>query len=206
MGRQKGIKNKTTIHIWSDAEKEYLKEITLGKSYKEIQKMMNEKFEYQLTVNQIEGAIKRNGLTTGLKGYFPKGNVPWNKGKKGLNIGGQKTQFKKGNIPQNKREVGSERVNVEGYTEIKVAEPNKWRLKHRVMYEKYHDVKLNPKQLVIFGNGDKSDMSKENLILIDNEILLVLNRNNLIKDNADLTKVGVNVANLIIKINEAEKR
>ena len=206
MGRPKGSKNRGQRHIWSDEEKEYLKEIVTGRSHKEIIKMMNDKFEYQGTENQIKGALTRYGLNTGLTGQFTKEHTPWNKGKKGLSIGGKETWFKKGHQPINHRKVGSERITVDGYTEIKVAEPNKWRLKHRVMYEKYHNVELNPNQLVIFADRDKSNMSKENLLLVDNNQLLVLNHNKLINEDAELTKVGVNVANLIIKIRESYKR
>ena len=205
MGRPKGSKNGVQPHIWSEEEKKYLKEIVTGRSYKDINKMMNDKFEYQFTESQIKGALRRYGLNTGLTGQFTKAHTPWNKGKRGLNIGGKETQFQKGHQPINHRKVGSERITVDGYTEIKVAEPNKWRLKHRVMYEKYHNVKLDPKQLIIFADRDKSNMSKENLLLVDNNQLLVLNHNKLINEDAELTKVGVNVANLIIKIKESNK-
>ena len=206
MGRPKGSKNGVQPHIWSEEEKKYLKEIVTGRSYKDINKMMNDKFEYQFTESQIKGALRRYGLNTGLTGQFTKAHTPWNKGKRGLNIGGKETQFQKGHQSINHRKVGSERITVDGYTEIKVAEPNKWRLKHRVMYEKYHNVKLDPKQLIIFADRDKSNMSKENLLLVDNNQLLVLNRNKLINEDAELTKVGVNVANLIIKIKESNKK
>ena len=43
--------------------------------------------------------------------------------------------FAKGNVPPNHRPVGSERISKDGYIEVKVAEPNKWRLKQRVVYE-----------------------------------------------------------------------
>ena len=203
MGRPKGTKN-TVLHKWSDEEKEYLSEITPGRHYKEIHKMMNDKFEYQFTYKQVTAAIKRYNLKTGFNGRFEKGHIPANKGTKGI-MKANKTSFKKGNASWNKKPIGSERINIEGYTEIKVAEPNKWRLKHRVMYEKYHNVVLNPKQLVIFADRDKSNMSKENLLLLDNNQLLVLNHNKLINENAELTKVGLNLANIIIKLKDLKR-
>ena len=203
MGRPKGTKN-TVLHKWSDEEKEYLSEITPGRHYKEIHKMMNDKFEYQFTYKQVTAAIKRYNLKTGFNGRFEKGHIPANKGTKGI-MKANKTSFKKGHVHWNKKPIGSERVSVAGYTEIKVADPDKWRLKHRVMYEKYHNVVLNPKQLVIFADRDKSNMSKENLLLLDNNQLLVLNHNKLINENAELTKVGVNVANIIIKLKDLKR-
>ena len=69
---------------------------------------------------------------------FTAGHVPSNKGKKmspELYAKCAPTMFRKGNKPLNHRPVGSERVNVNGYVEIKVEEPNRWRLKHRVVWE-----------------------------------------------------------------------
>lgn len=43
----------------------------------------------------------------------------------------RKTMFRKGNIPANHKPIGYERINADGYIEVKVAEPNKFRLKHR---------------------------------------------------------------------------
>ena len=45
-----------------------------------------------------------------------------------------------------------------------------------------------------------------NLVLVNKDQLLVLNKNELIKDNADLTKAGVNVANLMIKIRDINNK
>ena len=203
MGRPKGTKN-TVLHKWSDEEKEYLSEITPGRHYREILEMMNDKFEYQFTYEQVKSAIIRFNLKTGFNGRFEKGHIPANKGTKGI-MKANKTSFKKGNASWNKKPIGSERVSVDGYTEIKVADHGKWRLKHRVMYEKYHNVVLNPKQLVIFADGDKSNMSKENLLLVDNNQLLILNQNGLINENRELTKTGLNIANIIIKLNELKR-
>lgn len=203
MERLNGSENRVK-HRWTKEEKEYLSEITPGRHYKEIIEMMNDKFEYQFTYEQVKSAILRFNLKTGFNGRFEKGHVPANKGTKGI-MKPNKTSFKKGNVNWAKKPIGSERVSVDGYTEIKVAGSKRWRLKHRVMYEKYHNVVLNPKQLVIFADGDKSNMSKENLLLVDNNQLLILNQNGLINENRELTKTGLNIANIIIKLNELKR-
>ena len=203
MERLNGSEN-IVKHRWTKEEKEYLSEITPGRHYKEILEMMNDKFEYQFTFRQVKSAIIRFNLKTGFNGRFEKGHVPAIKGTKGI-MKPNKTSFKKGHVHWNKKPIGSERVSVDGYTEIKVADPDKWRLKHRVMYEKYHNVVLNPKQLVIFADRDKSNMSKENLLLVDNNQLLILNQNGLINENRELTKTGLNIANIIIKLNELKR-
>lgn len=99
---------------------------------------------------------------------FQKGSVPLNKGKKvspEVYSKMQPTMFKKGQTPLNHRDVGSERVNVYGYIEIKVAEPNRWRLKHRVIWEQANGA--IPKGFnVQFKNHNRQDCRIENLYLI----------------------------------------
>lgn len=204
-GRPVGTKNKT-FHRWSIEEKEYLKEICFGKSYKEITEIMQKKFNREYTVTQIDGVMRRNGLKSCIDASFKKGNEPWNKGMKGLTFEGCKaTQFKKGHPPVNYRQVGSERVTIDGYTEIKVSDPNKWELKHRILYREYHG-EIPKGHVVIFADRDKSNFNKENLIAISRNKLKVMNRNNLIKNNSEITEVGSVIANIVIKIQEVKKK
>ena len=99
---------------------------------------------------------------------FQKGHHSSNKGKKvspEIYAKMQPTMFKKGQTPVNHRDVGSERVNVDGYIEIKVAEPKRWRLKHRVIWEQVNGV--IPKGFnVQFKNHNSQDCRIENLYLI----------------------------------------
>lgn len=200
-GRPEGSKNKV-FHIWNHEEKEYLEEITPGHHYKEIQKLMTDKFNYNFTLEQIKGAIRRYKLNTGFTGHFKKGNIPFNKGMKGICFqGSEKTHFKKGNIPANHRPVGSERINVDGYIEIKVADPNKWRLKHQVIWEE-HNGHIPKGYAVIFGDRNPKNLDINNLILVSRKQLLILNKKKLIKNDADLTRTGVIIADLSIKIGE----
>lgn len=194
-----------TRHIWTKEEKEYLGEITPGKHYKEILELMNKKFEYTFRLKQIERAIERFGYKTGIDTKFQKCHEPWNKGTKGL-TGPNKTSFKKGNEPWNKKKIGSERIDINGYILIKVKEPNAWRLKHRIMYEKYHNVKLTSDDAVIFADQNKLNLEKDNLILISKSQLLKMNNEKLIFNNKELTKTGANIAELMMKVDERKKK
>jgi hypothetical protein len=75
------------------------------------------------------------------------------------------TMFKKGQASLNKRPVGSERVNVDGYIEIKVADPNKWRLKNRVIWEQ-HNSKIPPGHNIQFKDHNPLNCTIENLYII----------------------------------------
>lgn len=194
---------KTKQHIWTDEEKDYLKEITYGRHYKEIVELMNSKFEYEFREKQIASAIKRYGLNTGFTGRFEKGCTPAWKGTKGL-MKANKTSFKKGNIPKNHRPLGSERITVDGYIEIKVEEPNIWMLKQRYVWEKENGP-IPEGYRIIFADKNKLNTSIDNLRLISSQQLLVLNNNNLIKEDPDLTEAGIKIANIILKISELEK-
>lgn len=188
-------------HKWSEEEKKYLGEITPGKHRKEILDLMNEKFEYKFKLSQITSAIKRYGYNTEFDGQFQKGHKTWNKETKGL-TGSNKTSFQKGCKPWNKKEIGSERIDSNGYILIKVKEPNVWKLKHRILYEKYHNIKLTQDDVVIFADQNKLNLEKDNLILINKSQLLRMNHEKLIFHDKELTKTGSNIAKLIMKVSE----
>lgn len=181
MARTSGVKS-STFHIWSSEEKDYLREITPGRHYKEIVELMNAKFEYEFNLGQIKGAIARYKLNTGFTGYFPKGNIPFNKGTKGI-MKANKTSYKKGNIPQTYKPVGTERITKDGYIEIKVKDPNVWKLKQRLIYEEHYGEipKININSLEINSKYEQKVISKD-----ENRILYVPERKYEIK--ADVLK------------------
>ena len=170
-------------HKWTEEEKKYLGEIAPGRHRKEITDLMNEKFEYKFRTQQIVGAIKRYGYDTGFNGRFQKGHEPWNK-----------------------KKVGDETVDIYGYTKVKVGEPNVWEFKQRIMYEKYHNIKLTQDDVVIFADQNKLNFEKDNLILVSKKQLLEMNRNKLIFQDKELTKTGANIAELMMKINERKNK
>lgn len=195
------------MHFYTAEEIEYLKEITPGRSNKEITLLFNEKFRLNLSEKAIGATRKRHGIKTETDGRFEKGHIPFNKGKKGISYPGmEKTQFKKGHTPKNHRPIGSERTDSkDGYLLIKVAEPNKWKAKHRVIWEE-HNGPLPKSCTIIFGDGDKRNFDLNNLILVSRRELLTLNQNDLIQKDAELTKTAVNIAKLKIKMQEVKRK
>jgi hypothetical protein len=191
-------------HKYSEEEIEYLTNNAAGINNTELTRMFNEHFNLNLTVSQIKGFKGNRKINSGLNGRFKKGNVPYNKGKKGVG-GWEPTQFKKGNKPHNYMSVGSERVNGESYLEIKIADPNKWKSKHILVWEE-HNGPVPKGYAVIFGDGNKRNFDPNNLILVSRKQLLTMNRNKLIQNDADLTRTGVIIADLHGKINEAKRK
>ena len=208
MGRPKGSKNKKTFRYWTEEEKEYLAEVVSGRGYQEITEMMTKKFNLDYTKTQVAGAIKRYGLTTGRTGRFEKGHVPFNKGTKGL-TGANKTSFKKGNVPHTLLPIGSESVTRDGYTIVKVSDKGKrndcWRPKQRLVWEKHYGP-VPDGHAVVFGDGDKTNFSLDNLILVSRSQLSVMNTKKLIQNDAELTRAGAHVAELLVAINKAKKK
>ena len=103
------------------------------------------------------------------------------------------TRFKKGNVPKQHRPVGSERINVDGYIEIKVAEPNKWRLKHNLVYEE-HFGKLTKNEVVIFLDQNRLNLDINNLFKVTRAELAQINKRRLLNktENVRLTAILAN--------------
>lgn len=194
---------------YTDEMIEFLKEVAPQKTYKEITELFNKKFNLDVTAEIIKSLLSRKKICTETRGcLYKKGSIPWNKGKKGY-MGANKTSFKKGHKPKNWRPIGSERVDAEGYTLIKVSNEGckhkMWALKHRIVWEQHHKKKIPRGSVIIFADGDKSNLNIENLICVTRNELKVLNKCKLISSIAELTKTGLNIAKIRIKLAELRK-
>ncbi|WP_428909432.1 HNH endonuclease signature motif containing protein [Niallia sp. Krafla_26] len=192
-------------HFYTPQQIEFLRENVKGRYRKELTEMFNVHFNLNQSTDQIKSVLKRYGLCSGIDASFKKGRVPWNAGMKGLQTGGKETQFKKGHIPSNYRPVGSERITRDGYTEVKVADPNKWRLKHQIIWEQMNGP-IPEGHTVIFGDRNRQNFDADNLILVSRKQLVTLNKMDLIKDHAELTKIGITICNIHQKKNERRRK
>lgn len=99
---------------------------------------------------------------------FHTGSIPKNKG---VPMSPERyaacapTMFKKGNRPQTYLPIGSEVVVRDGYVKVKVAEPNVWMWKHRMVWEETNGP-VPRGYNVQFKDGDKQNCALDNLYII----------------------------------------
>lgn len=182
---------------YTDEMKQFILDNYKGRYNQELADLFNQKFNTNITSRTIKSYKANNKLNSGLTGKFRKGQTPHNKGKKMPKEVYEKvkhTMFANGNVPPNHRPVGSERISKDGYIEVKVAEPNKWRLKQRVVYEEAKG-KIPEGCPIIFLDGNKRNFDIDNLRCITRSELLYLNCNGLNNSN-EITETGILMARL----------
>ena len=186
---------------------EFMMEYIPGHQESEIRAEFEKRFGITLTEGQIGNFKYLHGVKSGTNGgRFQKGHITHNKGKKmspEVYERVKHTMFQKGHAPVNHREVGSERINVDGYTEVKVAEPNKWKLKQRFIYEEATGEKLSKNDIVIFLDGDKQNFDINNLVKMTRAELVRYNQDHLYGEEVEINKTAVLVAKLKAKVGEA---
>ncbi|MEC0131512.1 HNH endonuclease signature motif containing protein [Paenibacillus odorifer] len=190
---------------YSLEHKEFISTNIHGRYVLELTSMFNEKFDVEIQPSQMRAFIKNNGLKSGIDARIKLGSVPPNKGKKKLWSGGENTQFKKGHKPHNYVPIGSERVNGDDYVDIKVADPNKWRGKHLIVWEQRQNRTVPKGHAVIFGDGNRRNFDPDNLILVTRGQLVIMNKRGLIQKDAELTRSGVILADIIQKMGERKR-
>ena len=195
-------------HKYTDEEKAFMAEFVPGHSYSEIQTAFTAKFGWEISIGQVNAYIGNHHLNTGRTGCFEKGHVPANKGKQmpaDVYEKAKNTMFKKGHVPHNYRPVGSERINKDGYVEVKVKDPKTWKLKHRLVWEDAYG-KIPRDCIVIFRDGNKQNLDLDNLILIKKSVNAVLNHTGLGACPGEVKDTAVKLAELKIQTSNARKK
>ena len=151
-------------------------------------------------------------INNGLTGCFKKGHIPVNKGVKGIRYKGcEKTWYKKGNLPHNTKPIGYERINKDGYIEVKIAmrpgdtkNGHNFVGKHRLVWEAANGP-IPKGYKLIFLDGNKQNCDLENLALVTNAEHLQLTRLGLRSENAQFTETGILIVKTGIAVRKAIK-
>ena len=170
-------------HNYTSEERAFIEQNYLGVTTIELTNMINAHFGANFNRGQIKAYLSKHNLSNGVV-----------------------CRFKKGHIPVNHKPIGSERIDSkDGYHLIKVAEPNVWKAKHIVLWEK-HNGPVPAGHKVVFANQNKDDIRIDNLLLVTNAQMAVVNRWRLVHSDRDLTKAGFTLANLLIGISKKSKK
>jgi hypothetical protein len=116
-----------------------------------------------------------------------------------------RTTFKKGNRPQTWVPIGTEVLTTKDqYIKVKVANPNKWKFKHRLVWEQHHGP--IPRGMVVsFKDGDKTNCAVGNLELIDRGLLAQYNKQRATELPTELQETGKTLVKLRVATSRARK-
>lgn len=167
--------------LFTIEQEQFVKNNIFGKTSEELTKLINQEFNLNLKVKQIQ--------------YYKKSH----KLKSGVN-----TQFKKNQIPHNKKPIGYEFTSSDGYTYIKTAEPNIYQHKQIYIYEQTYG-KIPKNHSVMFLDQDKTNFDLDNLILVENKDKLTAKNQHLIFEDRELTRTGLLIAQVINKASEKKR-
>ena len=183
----------------------FLSNHVAGRTIKELTEYTNRTFSTSYSETQIKGYKNNHSLRSGLSFQFSKGHVPPNKGKRGYHApGSEKGWFHKGNAPHNLAPIGTEVIRSDGYLWVKIAEPNKWKQKHRLLWEEAKG-KIPRGFYLIFADGNRRNVSLDNLLLVSQAQMLVLNKFSLIQPERSLTETGIMIADIHMKMHQRKK-
>lgn len=176
---------------------DFIESNSQGMTAQDLTVQINEVFGTEYKVNQIRSYKKNHKIVSGVDMTFKKGCVSHNKGKIGMRIpGSEKGWFKSGAIPHNILMIGTEITTEDGYIKVKVAEPNVWRFKHRLIWEAERGP-IDSGYKIIFLDNNKLNTDIENLEIVSNSVMSILNRKNLRFDVPEITSVSVTLAKVI---------
>lgn len=193
---------------YSDEEVEFLKRVIPERTSAEIIKLFKDEFGEELRKPQIDYFKKKHGIKSEEvrnKTSFKKGNIPWNKGKKGYCPKGSEVGwFRKGHKPWLTRKIYEEKKDKDGYTLIKLDDRRKWKRKHIWIWEKEYG-KIPDGYCLLFKDNDKSNIRLDNLILVSRGVNAVLNKRGDEKKVGIEKEIVVKLAKLKIKENQLRR-
>jgi hypothetical protein len=155
---------------YSDEQLAFLRENYPKMDCNRLAVAFNEEFGTDKTPDQIHGTCTRYKIHSGRDGRFGKGQKVWNDGLAGKGVcRPNRGSFRKGDVPANTLPMYTERINKDGFVEIKVPVPNpytgaKTRFMHKQVWVWEQANGPVPEDHVIrFLDGDKTNCSPDNL-------------------------------------------
>lgn len=173
----------------------------------EMAHLLNEAFGTGYTKQQIKAFYKNHHINSGLTGRFEKGNIPYNKGRKGTcSPGSEKGWYQKGHEPHNKTPIGTIRKRGDGYWYEKYGPgPLDWKPHHQLVWERAYGPQPEG-HVIIFKDNDRDNCSLENLKLVTMAESCIMTQKHLRSSDPALTETGLLVAKVIDTTNKIQKK
>ena len=224
-GYRNGKKQWTTEEYWKYQKRypkgmyEFVRDNSWGVSSKDMAEMVNKKFGTDFSETMMKQFRQRQGIKSGEKGWYRKGNEPANKGKhledylpaeKAAEVRERiaATQFKKGHSPHNEMPVGTITKNPDGYLirkkKMTGGQWERWEFLHKDVWKEHHG-EIPEGMVVVFKNHNKENCDIENLMLVSRAELLMMARKGYFAEDPDLTEAGARLVRLKIKASKRKK-
>lgn len=187
-------------YIWTEKEDNLLRELAPGRTVYEISEELR-KHGINRTPAQVRNRKKYLGITSG------QVQRPSEKSRA--------TQFKPGSLPHNAKPIGYERLSKSGYIEVKVkmrptAQPDGKRCndnfvpKHKLVWEAANGP-VPEGCIVVFKDGNKQNITLENLACITRKQNAVLNHAHIRCDNPDAFESCLAMADIKSAVSKRKK-
>ncbi|WP_319583909.1 HNH endonuclease [uncultured Pseudodesulfovibrio sp.] len=202
---------KGTYRLFTEEQAEFIRKGYKSMSLAELTEAFNERFKDTKDILQIRGFTRNHSIKSGRTGRFEKGQEVWNKGTKGV-MKPNSGNFKKGSIPANTLPMYTERINRDGFVEIKVPIANpyttaKTRFMHKQVWVWEQANGPVPEGYVIrFLDGDKTNCSLDNLGLFSRAESLEMTRIGYTEAPEDVKPSVAALAKLSTKVRRVERK
>lgn len=195
---------------------EYIRDNSWNVSSKDMAEQVNERFGTSFTATAMKQFRQRHGIKSGLTGWFRKGHTPGNKGKRMEEFASPeaiarsaKTRFKAGHRPKNEMPVGTVRKTTDGYLIRKISmtgtQWERWEFIHRRVWED-HNGPIPDGMYITFKDGNKENVSIENLMMITKAENQAMMRKGLRCEDPDITEAGLAMVRLENAVKDREKK
>lgn len=215
--------------FWTNEMHRFMRECIPGHTEGEIASAFEERFGIALTRSQVKNEKSRLGVRSGTSGgRWGPGHVPANKGRpieewmpsEASRSACAAGRFKKGGMPRSAEltPIGSERIDAQGYTWVKVAERphlkeggcgrtnDNWRAKHVIVWEKSNGRPVPPSTMIVFADGDKGNFDPGNLVAVPRSLWAVISRCRIPFADRETLEAAMDVARAKSAIQAARKR
>lgn len=205
-------------HHYTEKERMFLKEHSPELTRKELTDLFNEKFGTKQSVQSIKSICSTLSYKCGNDGRFKKGQSSWccgiSKEEWLSHIPDEKLEkIRKGQYGHGRKRDRGYPVGHElwrnGYLMVKVNDDKnipcnkRWQFKHVIIWEQHHKKKVPNGCIVIFKDGDNTNFSIDNLLMISRSQSSVLAKWNGF-NKGEITEMYAKTAKLLTMANNKE--